>query len=41
MGAEKGRKKTIAEYIKNQLSEDCANDQLTLKEYIRPFNGWF
>ena len=32
-------KKTIAEYIKNQLEEDCANDQLTLKEYIDPFTG--
>lgn len=32
-------KKTIAEYIKNQLAEDCANDQLTLKEYIDPFTG--
>ncbi len=32
-------KKVIAEYIKNQLAEDCANDQLTLKEYIDPFTG--
>ena len=32
-------KKVIAEYIKNQLQEDCANDQLTLKEYIDPFTG--
>ena len=32
-------RKTIAEYIKNQLAEDCANDQLTLKEYIDPFTG--
>lgn len=32
-------KKTIAEYIKNQLEEDCVNDQLTLKEYIDPFTG--
>ncbi len=32
-------KKTRAEYIKNQLTEDCANDQLTLKEYIDPFTG--
>ena len=32
-------KKTIAEYIKNQLAEYCANDQLTLKEYIDPFTG--
>ena len=31
--------KTIAEYIQNQLAEDCANDQLTLKEYIDPFTG--
>ena len=35
-----GRNKTaIAEYIKNQLQEDIANDQLTLKEYIDPFTG--
>ena len=32
-------KKVIAEYIKNQLAEDCANDQLTLKEYLDPFTG--
>lgn len=32
-------KKVIAEYIRNQLEEDCANDQLTLKEYIDPFTG--
>ena len=32
-------RKTIAEYIKNQLAEDCTNDQLTLKEYIDPFTG--
>ena len=32
-------KKVIAEYIKNQLAEDCANDQLTLKEYMDPFTG--
>ena len=32
-------KKVIAEYIKNQLTEDCSNDQLTLKEYIDPFTG--
>ena len=32
-------KKVIAEYIKNQLAEDCSNDQLTLKEYIDPFTG--
>ena len=32
-------KKAIAEYIRNQLQEDIANDQLTLKEYIDPFTG--
>ena len=32
-------KKIIAEYIKNQLEEDCANDQITLKDYIDPFTG--
>lgn len=32
-------KKVIEEYIKNQLAEDCANDQITLKEYIDPFTG--
>ena len=33
------QEKVIAECIKNQLTEDCANDQLTLKEYIDPFTG--
>ena len=32
-------KKVIAEYIRNQLQEDIAADQLTLKEYIDPFMG--
>ncbi len=32
-------KKVIADYIKNQLEEDFAADQLTLKEYIDPFTG--
>ena len=32
-------KKAIAEYIRNQLQEDIASDQLTLKEYIDPFTG--
>ena len=31
--------KAIQEYIKEQLQEDIANDQLTLKEYIDPFTG--
>ena len=30
-------KKVIAEYIRNQLQEDIANDQMSLKEYIDPF----
>jgi len=32
-------KKVIAEYIKNQLEKDFANDQVTIKEYIDPFTG--
>ena len=32
-------KKVIAEYIRNQLEEDCASDQISLKEYIDPFTG--
>ena len=31
--------KKIEEYIKNQLQEDIANDQISLKEYIDPFTG--
>ena len=30
-------KKVIAEYIRNQLKEDIANDQMRLKEYVDPF----
>ena len=29
--------KKITEYIQNQLQEDIANEQLTMKEYIDPF----
>ena len=32
-------KKTIEEYIRNQLQEDIADDQISLKEYIDPFTG--
>ena len=32
-------KKQIQEYIRNQLQEDIASDQLTMKEYIDPFTG--
>ena len=30
-------KKVIAEYIRNQLEDDFANDQITIKEYVDPF----
>ena len=29
----------IREYIQNQLQEDIANDQISIKEYIDPFTG--
>ena len=32
-------KKVIEEYIKKQLQEDIAYDQLSLKEFIDPFTG--
>ena len=32
-------KKAIEEYIRNQLSEDIAADQISFKEYIDPFTG--
>ena len=32
-------KRAIEEYIRNQLQEDIANDQISLKEYIDPFTG--
>ena len=31
--------KAIAEYVRNQLQEDIATDQLSLKEFIDPFTG--
>ncbi len=31
--------KVIEEYIKNQLQEDIAVDQISFKEYIDPFTG--
>ena len=31
--------KVIAEYIKQQLNEDIAYDQVSIKEYIDPFTG--
>ena len=32
-------KKAIAEYIRNQLQEDYAADQMSIKEYVDPFTG--
>ena len=32
-------KKAIENYIKNQLQEDIANDQISMKEFIDPFTG--
>ena len=32
-------KKAIQEYIKHQLQEDIASDQISLQEYIDPFTG--
>ena len=34
-----GRKKAIAEYIRNQLQEDVSYDQMSLVEYVDPFTG--
>lgn len=31
-------KKVIAEYIRNQLQEDIATNQMTIKEYVDPFD---
>ncbi len=31
--------KRIEEYIRNQLQEDIASDQMTIKEYMDPFTG--
>ncbi len=31
--------KKIEEYIKTQLQEDIAEDQISLKEYVDPFTG--
>ena len=31
--------KAIAEYVKNQLQEDIAEDQISIKEFIDPFTG--
>ena len=31
--------KAIAEYVRNQLQEDIATDQMTIKEFTDPFTG--
>ena len=33
------KEKMIADYIKNQLEEDFAKDQISLKEFADPFTG--
>jgi REP-associated tyrosine transposase len=32
-------KKAIEEYIKSQMNEDMASDQISIKEYMDPFKG--
>ena len=32
-------KEKVAAYIRNQLQEDIAVDQISFKEYIDPFTG--
>ena len=32
-------KKIISEYIRNQLEEDYATDQVSIKEFTDPFTG--
>ena len=32
-------KKAIENYIRNQLQEDIANDQISMKEFIDSFTG--
>ena len=32
-------KKAIEQYIRNQLQEDYADDQMSIKEYVDPFTG--
>ena len=31
--------KKIAEYIQQQLQEDIAEDQISMKEFVDPFTG--
>ena len=32
-------RRTIEQYIRNQLHEDYTDDQMSIKEYIDPFTG--
>ena len=32
-------RKTIEQYIRNQIQEDYADDQMSIKEYVDPFTG--
>ena len=34
-----GKKKAIAEYIRNQMQEDLVNEQMRIKELVDPFTG--
>ena len=38
-GHSRKEKKIISEYIRNQLEEDYASDQISIKEFIDPFTG--
>ena len=33
------QEKIISEYIRNQIEEDYASDQVSIKEFIDPFTG--
>jgi len=32
-------RRTIEQYIRNQLQEDITSDQMSISEYIDPFTG--
>ena len=34
-----GKKKAIAEYIRNQMQEDLVNEQMRIKELVDPSTG--
>ena len=37
--ASSGNEKAIKEYVRNQLQEDIASDQISIKEFTDPFTG--